>query len=76
MEVKIFRVEGTVTKPGYVMPFSKDVRALKKDNAVEKIYTDLGSQHKAKRFHIKISSVKEVSLEDTKDVVIRELSEE
>ena len=74
--MKIFRVEGAIKKPGYVMPFSKDVRALKREDAVEKVYANLGSQHRAKRFHVKIASVKEVSLEETKDTIIRELSEE
>ena len=62
MEVKIFRVEGAIKKPGFIMPFSKDLRALKGEDAIEKIYADLGSQHKAKRFNVKIASIKEVSL--------------
>ena len=75
MEVKIFRIEGAVTKSGYFMPFSKDVRAVKSENALEKIYANLGSQHKVKRFHVKITSVKEILLEETEDTTIRELSE-
>ena len=76
MEVKIFRVEGAIKKPRSFMPFSKDVRALKEEDAIEKVYADLGSQHRAKRFQVKIASIKEVSLEETEDTVIRELSEE
>lgn len=76
MKVKIFRIEGAIKKAGNVVPFAKDIRALKEEDAVEKIYTDLGSQHQAKRFQIKIVSVKEISLEDTQDTMIRELSEE
>jgi large subunit ribosomal protein LX len=76
MSVKIFRVEGVVTKPSYAMPFSKDIRALKEEDAVEKVYADYGSQHRVKRVHMKITSISEVSLEETEDPVIRELSEE
>ena len=76
MDVKIFRVGGAIRKTGHVVPFSKDIRALKEEDALEKIYTDLGSQHRAKRFQIKIASVKEISLEETQDTMIRELSEE
>ena len=76
MNVKIFRVEGVIIKPRSVMPFSKEVRALKMEDAVEKIYANFGSQHKAKRVHIKISSVNEISLKEIKDTLIRELSEE
>ena len=76
MEVKIFLVEGKVTRPGYIMPFAKEVRALKNDDAVEKVLADLGSQQKAKRIHVKISSIKEIPPEDVKNVTIRELNEE
>lgn len=76
MSVKIFRVEGIVAKTNYVMHFSKDFRALKSEDAIEKVFTDFGSQHKVKRIHIKITSVNEISLEETRDDTIRELSEE
>ena len=75
MSVKIFRVEGVVIKPSRTMPFSKDVRALNMEDAVEKVYADLGSQHRARRVHVKIASVDEVSIEEVKDTAIRELSE-
>lgn len=73
MEVKTFRVEGTISKPGYAMPFSKNIRALRMEDAVEKIYAELGSQHRAKRVHVKITSVNEVPLEETKDATTRKL---
>ena len=73
MEAKIFRVKGIITKKNFLMPFSKDVRAMKQEDAVEKIYTDFGSQQRVKRVHVKISSVNEISIEETKDVSIREL---
>ena len=75
-EIKIFRIEGSITKPDFVMPFSKDIRALKKEDAIEKIYADFGSQHKSKRFNVIITSVKEISIEETKDTTIHELSGE
>ena len=76
MSVKIFRVEGVIIKPNSAMPFSKEVRALKMEDAVEKIYANFGSQHRAKRVHVKIASVKEISLEEIKDIMIRELNKE
>ena len=75
MSVKIFRVEGVIIKPRSVMSFSKEVRALKTEDALENIYANLGSQHNVKRVHVKIASVKEISLEEAKDTIIRELSE-
>lgn len=74
-EVKIFRVKGELLIPNYKTRFSKDIRALKPEDAVEKIYDELGSQHKVKRVHIKIISIEEIKAEETEDAVIRTLSE-
>jgi len=74
MEVKIFRVEGVIVKPNRVTPFSKDVRALRVEDAVEKVYADFGGQHRVKRVHVRIASVSEIALEETEDTIIRELS--
>ena len=75
-EIKIFRIEGSIIKKNFVMPFLKDIRALKKEDAIEKIYADFGSQHRARRYNVKISSVKEISIEETKDPIIREMNGE
>lgn len=74
--VKIFRVKGRILKPDYKTLFSKDVRALKPEDAIEKVYMLLGGQHHVKRFHLKIDSVKEILCEDTNDPIIRALSRE
>jgi len=63
-EVKLFRVTGKITKPNLKTEFQKEVRALKQEQAVEKVYMELGSKHKVKRFHIKILKVEEVSPEE------------
>ncbi len=64
MDVKTFRVDGMIHRSGFSMAFSKEVRALRAEDAVERVYTDLGSQHRAKRINIKISSITEVSPEE------------
>jgi ribosomal protein L20A (L18A) len=76
MDIKIFQVEGVINRPGYFMPFTKEFRALKKEDVIETVYADLGSQQKAKRFQIRISSIKEISREAVTNPVIRELNEE
>jgi len=63
-EVKTFRVIGRINKPNLKTEFQKEVRALKPENAVEKVYMELGSKHKVKRFQIKILKVEEVSPEE------------
>ncbi len=76
-DVKIFRVQGRMLLSHDSMPqwrkFTLDIRALKKEDAVEKAYSELGSRHKLKRMHIRIESVKEVSPEETVSKYAREL---
>lgn len=73
-DVKIFRVEGEVRKPNWRTEFTKEIRATKPEEALERIYTELGSRHRAKRFHIKITSVKEIKPGEAESLFIRELS--
>ena len=65
-ETKIFRISGRIDKPGLYEPFtfSKEISAAKAAHAVEKIYAEMGSRHRAKRFQIKISSIEEVVPEE------------
>ena len=65
-EVKVYRISGRIDKPGVFEPitFRKDIAAAKESHALEKIYAELGSRHRAKRFQIKILSVEEVSPEE------------
>ena len=64
-DVKVYKVRGRITKPNFRTNFQKDVRALKPEEAVERIYKDLGSKHRVKRFHIIIEEVKEVTPEES-----------
>lgn len=73
-EVKVFRVTGKIRKPNFQTDFRKEVRALKPEEAVEKIYMELGSKHRAKRFQIKIINVEEVSPEEIESFLVRKLT--
>lgn len=72
-EVKTFRVSGQIAKPNWKTSFQKEVRALKAEEAMEVIYAELGSRHRAKRFQIKIVSVEEVKPEDIQDPVLKKM---
>ena len=74
MNVKIFRIEGVIFKPNNAMFFSKEIRAVKREEALEKVYADLGSQHRVKRVHVKVASIKEIFLDEAVNPVVRELS--
>jgi large subunit ribosomal protein LX len=64
-KVKTFRVKGEVQKPMQFEPmlFSKEIAAAKREHAVERIYTEMGSRHRAKRNQIVILEVKEIEEE-------------
>jgi large subunit ribosomal protein LX len=74
-EVKIFRIKGRIVKPNYNTEFSKEIRATTPEGAVEKIYASFGSQHRVRRVHIRIGLIEEISPEESRDALIRELSE-
>ncbi len=78
-EVKVFRVKGQMLishdKFPEWRPFSIYVRALRPEHALEKVYSELGSRHKLKRYHIKIESVDEVPLEEVDDLNIIRLAQ-
>ena len=72
-EVKVFRVVGKIAKPNYQTDFRKEIRALKPEEAVEKVYMEIGSKHRAKRSQIKVLKVEEIGLEDVSDPTIRKM---
>ena len=61
VNVKIYRVEGQMLishdRFPRIQKFVKDVRAVKPEDAIEIVYSELGSRHKVKRKHIKIFKV-------------------
>ena len=61
-------------KPNFQTKFRKEIRAMKPEDAVEKIYKDIGSRHRAKRFQIKIREVKEISPEEIESPLIKKLT--
>jgi len=70
-DVKFYLVEGRMLIRPHKMPewwrFRKYVRALKPEHAVEKVLSELGSNHKIKRFHIRIERVVEVPPDQVED---------
>jgi len=73
-EIKIFRVIGRVTKPRFQTGFKKELRALKPEEAVERVYKEIGSRHRVKRFQIKILSVEEIKAEEITDPTVKKLT--
>ncbi len=73
-EVKVFRVIGKIRKPNFQTEFRKEVRALKPEDAVEKVYMLLGSKHRVKRYQMTISKVEELSPKEIENVLIKKMT--
>ncbi|TFG08287.1 MAG: 50S ribosomal protein L18a [Promethearchaeota archaeon] len=73
-EIKIFRIQGTYIKKYKKYLFRKEVRALKKEDALEKALSQITSIGLLRR-QIKIQEVEEISPEECQDYLIRELSQ-
>uniref|UniRef100_A0A7C4HD70 Large ribosomal subunit protein eL20 n=1 Tax=Staphylothermus marinus TaxID=2280 RepID=A0A7C4HD70_STAMA len=77
-EVKVYRIEGFMLINHDKVPvwqkFVKEVRALNEKDALEYVYSVLGSNHKVKRRHIRITSISEIPVEKARNRNIVELS--
>jgi large subunit ribosomal protein LX len=74
IRLKVFRVTGKISKPNLQTSFSKEVIAAKPEHAIEKVYAEIGSKHRVKRFHIKISNVEEVSPEEIENPILKKIA--
>jgi len=71
--VKVFRVTGEIRKPNLETSFRKEVIAIKPEHAVEKVYAELGSKHRVKRFQMKIVSVEEIPPQEIENPLLKKL---
>jgi large subunit ribosomal protein LX len=71
--MKVFRVTGEIRKPNLKTPFAKEVMAAKSEHAIEKIYAEIGSRHRVRRYHIKIISSLEVPADQIENPILKKL---
>ncbi|MCG3216603.1 MAG: 50S ribosomal protein L18a [Candidatus Heimdallarchaeota archaeon] len=79
MSVKTYHIRGKFKKRKRTIPFGKYVRAVSKEDALDQIYSVIGSQHKVKRNVIFIDKkdIKEITdPEEIKDSVIKSFASE
>ena len=72
-EVKIFRITGVYVRNRQKYLFRKDVRAIKEEDALEKVLSQITSTGLLRR-QITIREIKVISPEESPDMIIRELS--
>jgi large subunit ribosomal protein LX len=71
--MKAYKVTGKINKPNLSTPFIRELLADKSEHAVEKVYAEIGSRHRVKRCHIKITEVKEVSQEEIQNPILKKI---
>ncbi len=71
--MKAFKVTGEINKPRLNTSFVRELLADKSEHAVEKVYAEIGSRHRVKRCHIRISSVKEISAEEIENPILKKI---
>jgi large subunit ribosomal protein LX len=74
-EVKTFRISCSVKFGFRELPVVKEVRALTREEALEKFYSEVGSNHKLKRKQLKNISIEEIKLEEVKSQSLKILLE-
>ena len=69
--MKIYKITGTFLMGTDSQPFTKEVLGKGKTDALETLYSDLGSKHKVKRRNIKIGKITEIKLNKVKDPIVQ-----
>ncbi len=77
--VKTFHIRGEFKKRKEKIPFGKYVRALNVEDALEVVYSVVGSKHRVKRnlIFIETKDIKEITnLEEIKDIIVKTFATE
>jgi large subunit ribosomal protein LX len=78
VEVKTYRVTGYMLISHDRYPtwqrFTKDIRGVSEKEVLEKVYSILGSNHKVKRYHIRIERIEEIDPSASRDTFIRQVA--
>jgi large subunit ribosomal protein LX len=77
--VKTFHIRGEFKKRKEKIPFGKYVRALNVEDALEVVYSIVGSKHRVKRnmIYVNAKDIKEITdPENIKDVIVKTFATE
>jgi large subunit ribosomal protein LX len=62
-EVKKFRITGEIRKAQTRIPFSVEYNAMIPEHAMQRLYAEMGSRHRARKFEIKVMNIREAKEE-------------
>lgn len=72
---KIIRIKGEIVGKDEPMVFSKEYIVVKENDALEMMYSEMGSRHSVKRANVKVVEVSEISAEDVQSPIVRKTLE-
>ncbi len=80
MTSKIYRITGEFVKPQLKsrIPLMMEVRAMKPEDALERVYSEIGSRHKVKRREILIpkkGGIVEITAQDAINRIFADMDE-
>jgi len=73
--MKVYRIIGKFKMGLNFVDFTKEMASNSKDEAIERILSDIGSKHRTKRKKIKIESIRELKIDEVEDLYVREMLE-
>jgi large subunit ribosomal protein LX len=71
--MKAYKVTGQINKPRLCTPFVRELLADKSEHAVERVYAEIGSRHRVKRYHIKITSSQEITVDQIENPILKKI---
>ena len=74
--VSVFRIKGEYRAKNKKIPFAKEVKALKKAHAIDKILSHIGSKHSVPRKFIKITEIKQIQVDEITDPIVKSITSE
>jgi ribosomal protein L20A (L18A) len=58
-ETRKFRITGEIRKGKTSIPFSVEYQGIRQEHALQRLYAEMGSRHRARRFEIKVAKIEE-----------------
>lgn len=66
--MQIYRISGRFRRGLYSQRFTREMLALSKEQALERVYSEFGSRNRLKRNQINIVEIAEIKPEDVTDL--------
>jgi len=64
-EVKKFKITGEIRKGKTSIPFSVEYPGMKQEHALQRLYAEMGSRHRARKFEINVAKIEQAKQEST-----------